>query len=328
MKLFIDSKLLIEAERLRDKIISYRPFPQETVRSLREYYRIGLTYTSNALEGNSLTESETKIVVEEGLTIEGKPLRDVYEAIGHASAYDHLQSLSLNKPLEESDILELHRRFYEKIDSGNAGKYRQVQVFISGSKYPVTRPENITSEMKEFVKWFNDNEGKMSTLEFAAIAHLKFVFIHPFIDGNGRMARLLLNLALLRGEYTIAIIPTILRHEYIQKLELGHKEPKPFIDFIAERVITTQMDLIRMIRGGGNEENGGVNKQNGGVKIISELMNAIETYPGMNAPALANTIQKSLRTTQRYLKVLTDEKKISFRGAAKNGGYYPNFKEE
>ena len=86
-----------------------RPLPKETLKSLREYYRVGLTYTSNALEGNSLTESETKVVIEDGLTIGGKPLRDVYEATGHAKAYDFLYGISKDKPVEEKEILELHR---------------------------------------------------------------------------------------------------------------------------------------------------------------------------------------------------------------------------
>ena len=154
MKQYISAKLLQTAEKLRDRIIALRPFPNETLKSLKEYYRIGLTYSSNALEGNSLTESETKVVIEDGLTIEGKPLRDVYEAVGHAKAYDYIHTLAINKPLEESDILELHRLFYEKIDTENAGHYRTIPVFISGSKYAVSSPSKIGTDMKKFLKWF------------------------------------------------------------------------------------------------------------------------------------------------------------------------------
>ena len=184
----MEPNLLQTAEQLRARIVALRPFPEETMKSLREYYRIGLTYSSNALEGNSLTESETKVVIEDGLTIEGKPLRDVYEAVGHAHAYDYIHTLAANKPLEEADIIELHRLFYEKIDGEKAGHYRGVPVFISGSRYAVSPPAKIEGDMKKFVKWFNDNEHKFSTPEFAALAHQKFVFIHPFIDGNGRVS--------------------------------------------------------------------------------------------------------------------------------------------
>ena len=134
------------------------------------------------------------------------------------------------------------------------------------------------------------------------------------------MARLILNLALLRGEYTIALIPAILRHEYVQLLEISHKEPRAFVDFIAERIIATQMDLLRLLNDGG--VNGGVKSKSGGVNMEELMFDAICTNPGVNAPALAAILQKSLRTTQRYLKSLTDAGRIEFRGAPKNGGYY------
>ncbi len=324
MKQYISSKLLQKAEEFRDKIIALRPFPEETLKSLREYYRIGLTYSSNALEGNSLTESETKVVIEDGLTIEGKPLRDIYEAVGHAHAYDYIHTLSASKPLEEADILELHRLFYEKIDGEKAGHYRTVPVFISGSKYAVSPPAKIEDNIRKFIKWFNDNEHKIPTPEFAALAHQKFVFIHPFIDGNGRVARLILNLALIRGEYTIALIPAILRHEYVQSLEISHKNPNVFIDFIAERIIATQLDLLRLLNDGGvnSNTNGGVNNKSGGVNLEEFIYNTIKNNPGINTPAIAEISQKSLRTIQRYLKALSDTKRIEFRGASKNGGYY------
>ena len=89
---------LVQCERQQRELWAYRPLSQDTLRSLQEYYRVGLTYTSNALEGNSLTETETKVVIEDGLTIEGKPLRDVYEAVGHAKAYDFLYEISHDAP--------------------------------------------------------------------------------------------------------------------------------------------------------------------------------------------------------------------------------------
>lgn len=178
--------------------------------------------------------------------------------------------------------------------------------------------------MKKFVKWFNDNEHRMPTPEFAALAHQKIVFIHPFIDGNGRVARLILNLALIRGEYTITLIPAILRHEYVQSLEMSHKIPHAFVDFVAERIIATQMDLLRLLNDGGvnGGVNGGTKNKDGGVNSEGLIYDAIRNNPGVNAPTLAEMLKKSLRTIQRYLKSLSDTGRVEFRGAPKNGGYY------
>ena len=185
-----------QADENNRKLSAYRPLPPETLKSLREYYRVGLTYTSNALEGNSLTESETKVVIENGLTIEGKPLRDHYEAVGHAKAYDYIYNITEKEGLAEEDILCLHRLFYQQIDSEKAGHYRNVKVYISGSRYAVAAVSKIPSEMQKLVRWYNENEKKLHPVELAATLHQRFVFIHPFVDGNGRVARLLMNLAL------------------------------------------------------------------------------------------------------------------------------------
>lgn len=321
------SQNLKKAAANNQELLAMRPLPKETLKSLREFYRVGLTYTSNALEGNSLTETETKVVIEDGLTINGKPLRDVYEAVGHAKAYDHIHELAKSKTLEESDILKLHQLFYQQIDVDNAGKYRTVPVFISGSHYAVTPHQKVAAEMKKFVAWFNKNEAKMNPVEFAALAHMKFVFIHPFVDGNGRMARLLMNLALLRGEYTIALIPAIRRMEYVAALETAHTDSDAFVDFIADCVVATQTDLLRLLKnsGGVKTKNGGVNQtSSGGVNVSEAILAEIKKNPGMNAPAIAAKLTLALRTTQRYLKTLTDDKKIEFRGAPKNGGYFVN----
>ena len=168
---------LQQCDELKKKLDALRPFPAETLRSLREYYRVGLTYSSNALEGNSLTESETKVVIEDGLTVQGKPLHDVYEALGHAEAYDHLQLMATDKQLEIADILKLHELFYKRIDPSQAGKFRTVPVFISGSHYPLPSPEQIPKLMDEFLAWYRQNEAELHPLELAALAHQKFVFI-------------------------------------------------------------------------------------------------------------------------------------------------------
>ncbi|OGV18185.1 MAG: hypothetical protein A2X47_00130 [Lentisphaerae bacterium GWF2_38_69] len=320
----------LKSAELNNRILkSYRPLDRKTLESLRNYYRIELTYSSNAIEGNSLTESETKIVIEDGLTIEGKPLRDVYEATGHAKAYDYLYKILDKKKLLEEDILTFHRLFYQQIDADKAGRYRAVPVFISGSSYAVTPPQKIASEVKSFFKWYNANESKMHPVKLAALAHQKFVFIHPFIDGNGRVARLLMNLSLLRNDYTIAIIPSLLRQQYISLLEKAHTDNIKFIDFIADSVINTQNDLIRLLKesGGVKQSNGVINNDNethiGGVKNRkTEMLELIKKYPGINTPAISKQLNLSLRTAQRVLKQLVEQGAVHFKGAPKTGGYF------
>ncbi len=188
--------------------------------------------------------------------------------------------------------------------------------------------------MKRFIRWYNANEGKINPVRLAALIHQRFVFIHPFIDGNGRMARLLLNLSLLRNDYTIAIIPLVLRQNYIASLEKAHTDVRPFVEFIAGCVISTQTDLLRLLKesGGVKQEIGGVKRsfdeKIGGVKHKQELLiEVISQFPGIHAPAIAQQLSLSLRSIQRYIKQLTDNGQVIFKGAPKSGGYYISKKE-
>lgn len=306
------------------RIAALRPFPKETLKSLRDYYRVGLTYSSNALEGNSLTESETKVVIEDGLTIGGKPLKDVYEATGHAKAYDFLYKLTRKGPVTEGDILKIHRLFYGQIDKFNAGVWRKVRVFISGSRRVLPAPDKLPELMASFVKWMASNEGKMHPVEFAALVHQKFVFIHPFVDGNGRVARLLMNLALMRAGWTLAIIPPICRHEYIATLEKAGRQPASFVRFIRDRVCETQKELLRLMGQSIAIDDEGVNRKKGeGVNEgVNILLDVIRANPGSRANELASLIGKSVQTVERYVRVLKVDGSVEFRGAPKTGGYY------
>ena len=314
MKLSVELQgKLSQCDKLQQQLWAYRPMSDETLKSLREYYRVGLTYTSNALEGNSLTESETKVIIEDGLTIEGKPLRDVYEAVGHAQAYDYLYDLSHQAPLSEEIICHLHQLFYQQIEPLKAGKYRQVPVFISGSQYAVAPVAEIGKRMAQLLQWYNNSEGRLHPVVLAAELHKRFVFIHPFVDGNGRMARLLMNLSLMRNDYNIAIIPAITRSEYISSLEKAHTDEQVFVDFITDRVVMTQMDILRLFR-----ESQPIPET---IPFEEQLLQTIIQNPGLNAPTLSERLGKSLRTTQRYLRILSEKKQIAFQGVARKGGY-------
>ncbi len=235
-----------EIDKLHEEINSLRPLDNNLLKQIKEYYRIGLTYTSNALEGNSLTETETKIVIEDGITIGGKPLKDHFEAIGHSEAFDLMYSLARKKSITESDIKNLHRLFYYRIDVGDAGTYRKIKALITGSKYPLPLPADIQELMCRFISNLENMKEQKHTVEFAAIAHKEFVFIHPFVDGNGRVARLLMNLLLLQQGYNIALITPVVRPEYIRSLEKAHENDSDFIEFIASMVKETQKEYLRL----------------------------------------------------------------------------------
>jgi Fic family protein len=234
-------------DRCHAAIGAVRPFEGHLLKQIKAYYRIGLTWSSNALEGNTLTETETKVLLEDGLTTGGKPLRDTLEALGHAQAYDFMFTLLRSRKITEADTLTMHRIFYRGIDEAYAGKYRDKQVFITGSKYPLCKPEHIVGEMEQLFAWVASERDKFHPVELAAQLHKRFVFIHPFIDGNGRLSRLLMNTALIQDGYMLAIIPPVLRQEYISMLELARKDDRPFMDFIAERVYETQKEIMRLL---------------------------------------------------------------------------------
>lgn len=238
-----------DVDRLQAEINQYRPLSAHAVKQLKEYYRIGLTYTSNAIEGNSLTEIETKVILEDGITIGGKSIKEHQEAIGHSEAFDLLYTLSKSKTITEHDIKELHRIFYYRIDEENAGKYRKVAVFISGTDYIPPKAAKLPALMKKLSENIPTLQDNYHPVEYAALLHGDFVTVHPFVDGNGRTARLLMNLALLQSSYVITIIPPVLRGEYIRTLkDYNTGKTKEFVNFISAMVYESQKDYLRLLR--------------------------------------------------------------------------------
>lgn len=230
-------------------IDTVRPLEGEMLKQTRDYYRIGITWSSNAIEGNTLTENETKILLEDGLTVGGKPLKDVYEAVGHGAAYDYMFTLMNNGTITVPDILHLHRLFYQSIDSENAGSFRKIPIFVSGSDYVFPAPEEVSREMDRLGEWMNKERDGFHPVEFAALLHLKFVTIHPFVDGNGRTARLLLNLALIQCGYLPVIVPPILKLDYngfIRRYQ-NTGDKAPFVQFICEQELETQREMSRLL---------------------------------------------------------------------------------
>jgi len=247
----MNSDNLKKIESLKIELDQLRPLKPEHVIGLKRYFKIGLTYTSNALEGNSLTEVETKVVIEDGITVGGKPLRDHLEAVGHGEAYEFMFSLSGERKVTEKQILELHRIFYWRIDDAQAGKYRTVPVFLSGSHYIPPAAAKVPSRMHSFARSIPAKRKSLHPVDFAAWLHFQIAAIHPFVDGNGRTARLAMNVALLQDGYPVVIIPPAMRREYIDALEKCHSlkgDPAPLFDFIGGMVIESLKDYVRLLR--------------------------------------------------------------------------------
>lgn len=185
---------------------------------LHNWLKTELAYTSNAIEGNTLTREETTLVIEEGVTSGSKPLKHYQEARNHAAAYDFvLETAKARTPATESTVLALHKIILSGIDDTNAGFYRAVKVRISGSAVILPNPVKVPDLMAAFDAWLK-NDATAEPLK-AIEAHYRLVSIHPFVDGNGRTARLLMNLMLLESGYSPIIIRPRDRKRYLSALE-------------------------------------------------------------------------------------------------------------
>jgi len=215
--------LAVDLNRLskkKERLDLSRPLAPELVRNLEEWFLVELTYTSNALEGNTLSRKETAIVVQKGLTIGGKTLVEHLEATNHAKALKDVLRLSQapTTGLRGGDVLQLHETVLRGIDDTNAGQYRRIPVRISGSPVILPNPVKVPDLMDAFIEWIVSSSD-IHPVELAAEAHYQLVTIHPFVDGNGRTARLLMNLILMQNGYPPAIIRTRDRLKYIGGLE-------------------------------------------------------------------------------------------------------------
>ena len=212
--------ILSDLSRKKQSLDQFQPLAPELINNLREWFRVELTYTSNAIEGNTLTRQETALVVDKGMGIEGKTLKEVLEAAGHAKAFDYIEQFvgDSRTGITEDLILALHEKILGNIDDINAGHYRAVPVRIAGSRAVMPNYLKVPDLMAAFAGWLKA-ENSDHPAKIAADAHFKLVSIHPFVDGNGRTARLLMNLLLMQSGYPAAIIRPEDRSDYITALE-------------------------------------------------------------------------------------------------------------
>lgn len=197
-------------KRIKDKkarLDSLRPLPVAAIAKLKEALAIEWTHHSNSIEGNTLTLRETKMVLEDGLTVKGKSLKEHFEVLNHHEAIAYIENTLLaSSELKAEDLLHIHYLVMQKIEKTFAGRYRNAGVGISGANFVSPNALAVNELMDELLLWVNDEGNSLDITIKASLFHHRLVWIHPFFDGNGRTARLLLNLLLMKAGYPPAII--------------------------------------------------------------------------------------------------------------------------
>lgn len=234
--------LIKELDLAKKKLDKQRKFDSYRIAQALE---LEYTFESNRIEGNTLTLKETDLVINEGLTISGKSMREHLEAINHKDAIAYVKHLIDNKTeFNERELLTIHNLILRGIDAANAGKYRTVQVMIKGSAHMPPAPFLVAKQMEDYFIWYEQHKTKMHPVLLAAEMHERLVTIHPFIDGNGRTSRLVMNLLLIKHGYVIANIKgdAASRMNYYNALELVQTQKSKY-DFLL-LIAQTELDAI------------------------------------------------------------------------------------
>lgn len=245
--------LLSKADTLKERLSRLRPLPLGALRKIEDAWDIEYTYESNRIEGNTLTLQETELVVNEGVTIAGKSMREHLEAINHAEAVAYIKDIATQDiEISERTIKEIHALVLHGIDRNNAGRYRNVPVMISGSLHVPPQPYLVDKQMEDFIIRYKEMEmSKTHPLLIAAYLHDELVRIHPFIDGNGRTCRLLMNLYLLRKGYVLVTLKgdNEAKINYYRALERSHcdNDPSDFQKVVVEAEIASLEKYLSII---------------------------------------------------------------------------------
>lgn len=236
-------------KRIDDKlqlIQSHRPLSGNLVQKLKEQFSIEMTYNSNAIEGNRLTLKETFLVINEGITVKGRSLKDHLEAKNHHEAIQYLYDLiehGNRQTVSEQLIRSLQQLVIKDIEDQASGQYRKGNVMITGSTHRPPEAYEVPKLMEELVSWVRKNQNKMHSVELAALAHHRLVHIHPFSDGNGRTARLFMNLILMQKGYPMVIILKNDRQKYYRALDKADRGNSTDIEKLIAQSVERSMNI-------------------------------------------------------------------------------------
>lgn len=235
---YLDKNIKLRIDEKLKEVVKLRPVSSALVNKLREQFALEMTYNSTAIEGNSLTQKETFLIINEGITIKGKPLKDHMEVKDHYEALEYLYDfVKLDKKQTFSEVVlrTLHQIILKDIEQSEAGKYRTGNVIITGSAHSPPEAAEVPIQMRDLIHWIRININKIHIIELAAIVHHKISFIHPFFDGNGRTARLFMNLLLMQKGFPVVIILNNDRRKYYDVLSKADKgDYIPLVRFIAQ----------------------------------------------------------------------------------------------
>ena len=238
----LDNNYFNEVDNLKKELDSKRPIPKETLKSLKESINLEWTYNSNGIEGNTLTLRETQVVLE-GITVGGKSIKEHLEAINHEKAILFLDDLVKdNEPISEWNIKNIHQLILKDIDNENAGRYRKENVTIKGATHIPPDYLKISELMEKLILTYN-TWSKYHPIIQAALLHGELVKIHPFVDGNGRTSRLLMNLDLMNNGYNPVIIKKESRLKYYEALDKAHTTGN-YTDFV-KLVTKLEVEMLK-----------------------------------------------------------------------------------
>lgn len=232
-------------ERIQEKksqLDKHRPIPNYALKSIKESLTLEWTYNSNSIEGNTLTLQETKLILEEGFTIKGKSLREHFEAVNHQDAISYIEELvSKDYVLTEKDMLNTHELVLKNIEKDFAGRFRTSGVRIAGANFVPPNALKVSDLITELIQWVNDPE--LDIVIASTLFHHRFVWIHPFFDGNGRTVRLLFNLLLMKEGYPPAIILKNDRKKYYEALNQANNGDYSKLLLIVMQALERSLDI-------------------------------------------------------------------------------------
>ena len=315
-------EIIQKIDELKSEIDSFRPIPEDALNRYMQKIKLDWNYHSNSIEGNSLTKSETKSLILHGITAKGKPMRDHLEVKGHNNALKKLEDI-VHKDLKitESLIKEFHKLILAEPYSEdgveiNPGEYKKIPNYlysVTGERVDFEPPKEVPRLMNELINWLNNhltppkrkkNKYELHPLLIACGFHSQFIKIHPFVDGNGRMARIMMNLILMQAGYVPTIIKLDDRDLYYNQLEISSIENiEPLAEFIGNETINSLELLLKSIKGESIEEPDDLDKE---IEIIKRSLKGVNKIIVKSPEIIKKTINNVFI---KYLKYLNEELK-------------------